>query len=119
MCNEMSEQAMHPGSLRGWPQEIAAVLAGACFFALLAIAWTLVMRCGDERRREALQRAALIGVAITMGLACAAGYWEVAMGGSLHVPLLALPACLVIATAVAKVVAASHRRWLGLGPVLR
>lgn len=112
------QQAMFPGSMRGWPQEAVAVLAGVCFCALLAVAWALMMRCGDEHRRAFLQRSMLIGVAITMALSCVAGFVEVAMGDGFHVPLLAVPACLVVATAMAKTVI-FHRRWLGLGPRAR
>ena len=104
------QPAMHPGSLGGWPQEVAAALAGGCFFALLAIGWTLLMRCRDEHRRALLQRSALIGVAITMGLTCVAGYMETVTRTRFHAPLLAVPACLVLATAVAKVVV-FRRQW--------
>ncbi len=109
------QQAMNPGSLRGWPRAVAAVLAGGCFLTLLSIGWTLLMRCGDERRRALMQRSVMIGVAITMGAVCMAGYWEIATGARFHLPLLAIPACLVITTAGAKVVVFRHRRWPGLG----
>ncbi len=114
----LQQGAIHPGSLRVWPREVEAVLAGACFFTLLAIGCTLAMRCGNEQRRVLLQRSVWIGVAITMGLACVGGYWEVAMGAPFHVPLLAVPACLVAATAMAKVVL-FRRQWFGLGSAAR
>ena len=110
------QTALHSSDLGRGLQLTAAVLAGCSFFAMLAIGWTLLMRCVDERRKAVLQRSVLIGVAITMGIACVAGYLELALRRTFHVPLLALPACLVLMTALAKVMMLSHRRWLGLGP---
>ena len=73
------QTALHSSDLGRGLQLTAAVLAGCSFFAMLAIGWTLLMRCVDERRKAVLQRSVLIGVAITMGIACVAGYLELAL----------------------------------------
>ena len=92
-------QNLHPhGALR------IAVAAGdgLCFAAIVGLGWAMAMRSGDEYRRKLMVRSLHWGVGITVTLACVAGYTELALGETRHVPMLAVPVCLILTTVAAK-----------------
>lgn len=85
--------------------EIVAGSAGACFFFLLLCFAMMVTRARDEFGRALLLRSLLAGVTGTMFAVLVWGFVEAfSRTPVVHVPIVLVPAVLVLLTALAKLV---------------
>jgi hypothetical protein len=80
-----------------------AVLSGISFFAELVVIGILVVRLRDEFQRILLAQSFLWATLITMALVTVWGFVELHSHGTApHVPFLAIPVFLILATTAAK-----------------
>ena len=89
----------------GLPGQLLAGVAGVAFFVLLLLTGFIVARSVDEFQRALLLRSFLWACGGTMFVASAWGFVEAfASAPTPHLPLLAVPALLVVFTAAAKLI---------------
>ncbi len=90
----------HPAGLAG---QVVAGTTGAAFFLVLLLTGLLVARSGDEFGRVLLLRSLLWATGVTMLAVCVWGFVEAfSAAPAAHAPLLFVPALLVLAMTVAK-----------------
>jgi cytochrome bd-type quinol oxidase subunit 2 len=90
----------------GLTGQVIAGLAGFSFFMLLLLTGLIIARSGDEFRRALLLRSFLWACVGTMLVASVWGFMELfAKDAAPHMPVLLIPALLVVLTAVAKLIA--------------
>ena len=83
----------------------AAGVGGACFYAELIALGLLAARLRDEFQRILLTQSFLWATLITMGIATVWGFIELhARGNFPHMPVLVIPAILIVLTTAAKLI---------------
>jgi MFS family permease len=95
--------ANHHAGYRGIAT-VLAVIQGLSFAAILCLGWAIAMRTGDEYRRELMRRSLMWGLGITLAATCVVSYLQLVVGHDWQVPIVAVPACLVLTTVAAKLI---------------